>query len=98
LVVGDFNGDGKPDLAMEMSRDQQNMAVTPFAVLVLENRGDGTFSPPVTYLAGGIQWDSPTGFAAADFNGDGVTDFVLTTQNERDPYPTAVNMILSMCE
>jgi hypothetical protein len=98
LAVGDFNGDGRPDLAMEMSRDQQNVPVPPFAIVVLENRGDGTFSPPLTYLAGGIPWDSPTGFAAADFNSDGVTDFVLTTQNQRDPYPTAVNVVLSMCE
>ena len=98
LLVGDFNGDGRPDLAMEMSRDQQNMPVTPIPVIVFENQGDGTLSAPVTWLAGGIPWDYPTGLAAGDFNGDGVTDFALATQNERDPYPTAVNVVLSQCD
>jgi len=98
LAAGDFNGDGKPDLVLEMSRDPNNLAVAQIPVLVFENRGDGTFSDPVTYLAGGQQWDYPTGLGVGDFNGDGVTDIAMAIMNDRDPYPTAVNLLLSKCE
>jgi hypothetical protein len=98
IVVGDFNGDGKPDLAMVTAQDRQSALAVPIPVLVFENRGDGSFSGPVTYLAGGASWDSVTGFGVGDFNGDGVSDFAVATQGERDPYPDAVNVVLSRCE
>jgi hypothetical protein len=98
IAVGDFNGDGKPDLAMVTSQDGQGALAIPIPVLVFENRGDGSFSEPVTYLAGGAAWDYVTGIGVGDFNGDGVTDLAIATQGERDPYPDAVNVLLSKCE
>ena len=61
LVAGDFNGDGKLDLA----------GLVPLAltnpVFVLLGNGDGTFQPAVTSNTG-----QTAGFiVAADFNGDG---------------------------
>jgi hypothetical protein len=86
------------DLALEMSRDENNLPVTPIPIIVFQNQGNGVFTGPVTYLGGGIPWDFPTELAAADFNGDGVTDFVLATEGDRDPYPTALSVVLSKCE
>jgi hypothetical protein len=62
VVVGDFNGDGKPDIAT--ANNQSNN------VSVLIGNGDGTFQPAVNYPAG----DDPNCIVVADFNGDGVAD------------------------
>jgi hypothetical protein len=57
IVAGDFNGDGKLDLAVAnyVSND----------VSILLGNGDGTFQPAVQYAAG----DSPEAIVAGDFNG-----------------------------
>ena len=72
IVAGDFNGDGKLDLAM--ADVQSNMVST------LLGNGDGTFIPapgPETSVGSG-----PLALAAADFNGDGKLDLAVT--NSRD--------------
>ncbi len=66
MVQGDFNGDGKPDLAVGNAGS--------YSVSVLLGKGDGTFQPAVTYAA-------PSGcavnyLAAADFNHDGHADLL----------------------
>ncbi len=63
-VVGDFNGDGNPDLAGAGGNS---------AGVMLGN-GDGTFRAKVQYAAGGQTQD----LAAGDFNGDGKLDLVIT--------------------
>jgi hypothetical protein len=65
LVSGDFNGDGKTDLAVGGQAFGTNAAITE---LLLGN-GDGTFQGPVSYP--GIA------MASGDFNGDGVIDLVV---------------------
>ena len=65
LVAGDFNGDGKPDLAggSEMGN----------TVSVLSGNGDGTFGASISY-PGGV---NPRSVVAGDFNRDGRTDIAI---------------------
>ncbi|HEV3437488.1 MAG TPA: VCBS repeat-containing protein, partial [Gemmata sp.] len=66
IVIGDFNGDGKPDLAVA--------DYTGDAIQILLNQGNGTFGTP-TQINNPIQ--SPTGsLLAGDFNNDGNLDLV----------------------
>lgn len=63
-VVGDFNGDGNPDLAGPGGDSAS----------VMLGNGDGTFRPKAQYPAGGPAQD----LAAGDFNGDGRLDLIVT--------------------
>ena len=61
IVAGDFNGDGRLDLAVATIYADET------AVVVLLGNGDGTFQPRSTYAVGiGLR-----PIVAGDFNGDG---------------------------
>ena len=64
-VVGDFDGDGVPDLAVT-NWGSNNVAI-------LHGNGDGTFSAP-SFFPGG---SNPHGLVAADFNHDGILDLAV---------------------
>jgi FG-GAP-like repeat len=64
-VVGDFNGDGRLDLA--------GLAL-PGAGVILST-GDGTFGPRATYP---VAESSPQDIATGDFDGDGRLDLAVT--------------------
>ena len=66
IAVGDFNGDGVPDL----------VAANGFSntVTVLLGVGDGTFTPVAASPTTNVD---PAGFAVADFNGDGHSDLAV---------------------
>ncbi len=81
LVVGDFNGDGVPDLAVESGT----------MISVLLGRGDGTFAPAIATANGPILLS----LAAGDFNGDGLTDLVVVNQGSRPDYISTVSVLLS---
>jgi hypothetical protein len=70
IVDGDFNGDGKLDLALADS-----LANT---VIILLGNGDGTFQTPLTFAVG----NQPEAIVAGDFNNDGNLD--LATANYAD--------------
>jgi hypothetical protein len=74
LVLGDLNGDCKPDLAVT-NRYTNSVG----SVGVFLNNGDGTFGSQVNYPAE----DNPSQMALGDLNGDGKAD--LATANSNGP-------------
>lgn len=69
-TVGDFNGDGNPDIAVIISTDY---GLT-FSVAMLPGNGDGTFGTPVLTSTSYGYSDL---LYSADLNGDGKDDVIL---------------------
>src|SRR6266568_3185377 len=67
VAVGDFNGDGKPDLAVANLNDN--------TLSILLGNGDGTFQAPQTFAGVGTK---PYFVAVGDFNRDGKPDLAIT--------------------
>src|SRR6266849_3890267 len=65
VATGDFNRDGKPDLAVTNYGSN--------SVSVLRGNGDGTFQPAVNY--GGLS--SPAAVTVVDLNGDRKLDLAV---------------------
>src|SRR5262249_56974188 len=71
-AAGDFNGDGRLDLATTNT--------TFDAVAVSLGLGDGTFQPPVLFASNA----NPRGIATGDFNGDGRLDLATSSSRTND--------------
>jgi hypothetical protein len=69
VAIADFNGDGKPDLA-----------VAAFAMTILLGRGNGIFERPVSYSVSSF----PNSVAAGDFDGDGKPDLAIPNYFSND--------------
>jgi hypothetical protein len=65
VTVNDFNGDGKPDMAVANNSSND--------LYIFLNNGDGTFGSPTVYGAGSY----PGKPVSADFNGDGKIDIAV---------------------
>jgi hypothetical protein len=70
IVVADFNGDGKLDLALADGIEASHLSI-------LLGNGDGTFQSEVEYATGSY----PYAIMAADFNGDGKLDLAVANAN-----------------
>ena len=69
LAAGDFNSDGRMDLAVSLISAE-------FSLALLTGNGDGTFNAPVTFANTATQDDSPA-IVATDLDNDGRLDVVL---------------------
>jgi hypothetical protein len=65
VAVGDFNGDGIPDLAVVNGGSN--------SVSILLGDGHGGFGPPTNYPVGAF----PLSVTVGDFNGDGIPDLAV---------------------
>jgi hypothetical protein len=72
VAVGDFNGDGLPDVALNTAGPAGP------AVEVLLGQGDGSFRPNHLILPVG---QTPLSVAAGDFDGNGALDLVTANSN-----------------
>jgi hypothetical protein len=68
VALGDFNGDGKPDV----------VTTTSIGVAVLVNNGNGTLAPPTIFATNG----EPGSVTVGDFNGDGKLDLVTANYSK----------------
>ena len=72
VAIGDFNRDGKPDLAVANP--------TSNTITVLPGNGDGTFQPVTTLGAG----TGPSSVAVGDFNGDSNPDLAVANNGSNN--------------
>ncbi|HEV2175947.1 MAG TPA: FG-GAP-like repeat-containing protein [Terriglobia bacterium] len=70
IATGDFNADGKLDLAIANASDN--------TVSILLGKPDGTFAPQVPYAVG----VSPVAVSVGDFNGDGKLDLAVVNRTD----------------
>jgi hypothetical protein len=75
VIAGDFNGDGKADLASINAGG--SWPDFPGTISVLTNDGNGRLGLAGTLYVGG----RPLSFAVADINGNGKLDFISTSVN-----------------
>src|SRR3989475_4278855 len=82
VTVADFNGDGKPDLAIVDQTTLANPAITQGNVVVLQGNGDGTFTEftgsPITNGVGNL----PVAIASSDLDGNGTADLAVVNQKD----------------
>ena len=71
IATGDFNGDGRQDLAFAMGTNN--------SILIALGNGDGTFQPLVHYVVYG----QAVGIAVGDFNQDGAMDLAVALTYSR---------------
>jgi hypothetical protein len=73
LTIGDFNGDGIPDLAMVYYGTNAVYTTVNSNVLVYDGKGDGTFTEQTPSIVG----YGSSSIAAGDFAGFGVSDLAI---------------------
>ncbi len=83
VAIGDFNGDGLPDLAVTTASSiHPGYPQDTVSVLLNDSAHPGQFLPATAYAVG----YSPTSVAVGDFNGDGILDLVVANSNDDAVY------------
>src|SRR5207248_1751924 len=72
VAIGDFNGDGKSDLAVANTGSN--------TVSILLGTGTGAFGPATNFTVG----TNPRSVAIGDFNGDGKSDLAVTNNGSNN--------------
>jgi hypothetical protein len=80
VVVADFNGDGKLDVAANYALPETATGTFPGAVAVYLGNTDGTLQRPVIFQVQD-QFGPACSAATGDFNGDGRQDLSVTTNS-----------------
>ncbi len=79
VAMGDFNGDGKADIAtLTLSTN----FVVYASLAVLAGNGDGTFQPPVQRRIGKMSSSRAAVLSSADINADGIDDVIWGCYNQ----------------
>src|SRR5258708_4915041 len=87
FATGDFNGDGKQDLAEALG------TLTLQDVAIYFGKGDGTFQPPFFLSEGQSSVSAAGPIVSIDLNADGFTDLVLGTGQPGGP--SAITVVLN---
>ena len=82
VVVGDFNSDGKPDIAVAGRLNINSLPADDGGVSVLLNDGTCNFAAPVNYKVDAL----PEDMTAADFDGDNKLDLAVGNQQPSSVY------------
>jgi len=96
LASGDFNGDGKPDLAyltFTVSGNQEGISVVTQSLNIELGNGDGTFKNGPSYPWTGGSF----GLTALDVNGDGILDLVnsgASLSNTTSGFPPSIFSVM----
>ena len=87
MRVGDFNGDGRPDLVLQTAS-----ALNVYVVGVIDNLGNRSFGPELNYTAGALNGD----IFVSDLNLDGRPDLVFgNSRNEAGYSANSVTVLLN---
>jgi FG-GAP-like repeat/Abnormal spindle-like microcephaly-assoc'd, ASPM-SPD-2-Hydin len=90
-VVGDFNGDGLPDLAETRCIIERPTTTISCELFVYLGNGDGTFSQSASIAPSNLSFGDPL---VGDFNGDGKLDIAVATNTDNSGSQTGIIVFL----